>query len=78
MHDGNYLLSVVFLLQATCRFYFLISIGKLLGGFGPGSLTIFRFVDHMWRNINFHLTKDSIILLAEVFFNEKLCLSSFL
>ena len=78
MHDGNYLLSVVFLLQATCRFYFLISIGKLLGGFGSGLLTIFRFVDHMWRNINFHLTKDSIILLAEVFFNEKLCLSSFL
>ena len=46
-HDGNSLLSVVFLLQPTCRFYFLISIGKLLGGFGSGLLTIFRFVDHM-------------------------------
>ena len=68
VQDENDLLSMAILLQTTCQFYLLINIGRSLGGIGSGLLTIFRFVDQLWGNINLQLTKDSIILLAEVYF----------
>ena len=68
VQDENALLSMSFLLHTTRRFYLLINIGRSLGGIGSGLLTIFRFVDQLWRNINLQLTKDLIILLAEVYF----------